>query len=288
MSNGGPIAVVLQDAPAIAVHLAERGPTGPTGPPGPQGDPGPTGPTGPTGDTGPQGVPGPTGPTGDTGPTGPPGSTGSTGPQGVPGPTGPDGPQGVQGIPGAVGAAFPSVATASALPAAAANAGKAYWVTDTALVVVSDGTRWRTVYGDTGLRQITAWDAAGVVTGVPLAAGWKPRTGLAGYIQLRRTNHSVYLLFNNLACAVVNTSDSVVALPAGFAPPQLSLTLVSAWTAANVFKNFGFNATTGGAVARGSNLSLAVDDYFLAVQMSWNTAQPWPAVLPGTALLPPN
>jgi hypothetical protein len=283
-----PTPVILPDQQDITVRITDRGPTGPTGPPGPQGNPGPIGPTGPTGPTGPpgpQGNPGPTGDTGPTGGTGPTGPTGDTGPQGDPGPTGP---KGDQGIPGLTGAAFPTVATATALPAAAANAGKAYWVTDTALIVVSDGTRWRTAYGDTGVRRITTWTAAGVVTGTPLAAGWKPRTGLAGSVDLRRTNHTVTLMFNNLACAAANTSDTVLVLPAGFLPTAVSLTLVSAWTATNVFKNYGFNATTAAAVIRGSNMSLAVDDYFLGVQMSWTTADAWPAALPGTVVSPPN
>lgn len=282
-----PTPVILPDQQDITVRITDRGPTGPTGPPGPQGDPGPIGPTGPTGPTGPpgpKGDPGPTGPTGDTGPTG---ATGSTGPQGVPGPTGPDGPQGDQGIPGLTGAAFPAVATATALPAAAANAGKAYWVTDTAVIVVSDGTRWRTVYGDTGLRTITSWDAAGTVTGTPLAAGWKPRTGQGGYVRLRRSNHSVFLAANNLAVAVVNTADSVLTVPVGFQPVQSSQSLVSAWTAANVFKNFGLNAA-GAGVSRATGFALAVDDYFLAVSMTWPTGDAWPTTLPGSNSGAPN
>jgi hypothetical protein len=278
-----PTEVILPEQQDIVVRLLERGPTGPTGPPGPQGDPGPTGPTGPTGPPGPQGDPGPTGPTGDTGPTGSTGPTGATGPQGVPGPTGPDGPQGVQGIPGVTGAAFPAVATVTALPAAASNAGRSYWVTDTATVVVSDGTRWRTVYGDTGWRNITTWDTAGVVTGVALAAGFKPKTGTAGSIRLRRTNHTVFVAFNGLAVAVANTSDSVVSLPVGFQPTAVPAGFMPPmFTSASVFKNFGLTASVA-ALSRATGFTCAIDDFFQFANASWATVDAWPAALPGTA-----
>jgi hypothetical protein len=286
--NGGPIAVLLQDDPVITVRLTERGPTGPTGPPGPQGVPGPTGPTGPTGATGPQGVPGPTGPTGDTGPTGPQGSTGSTGPQGVPGPTGPDGPQGVQGIPGVTGAAFPTVATSTALPAAAANAGKAYWVTDTATVVVSDGTRWRTVYGDTGWRSITSWDTAGVVTGQPLPTGGvTAKPGMAGYMQLMRTGNLVS--FRALGAIAPSNGVSVVMdpLPLGFRAMSNGF-VPYLWNRGAVVNVVGAIGCSSSAAKLSVLPTMQANDELTRTEATWRTGDVWPNPLPGTAATQPT
>jgi hypothetical protein len=264
-----PTEVILPDQQDITVRLLERGPTGPTGPPGPQGDPGPTGPTGPTGSTGPQGVPGPTGPTGDTGPTGPQGSTGATGPQGVPGPTGPDGPQGVQGVPGAVGAAFPTVATATALPAAAANAGKAYWVTDTAVIVVSDGTRWRTAYGDTGVRDIkTLITDPNILQSAPVPIA-----------RLRRYGNSVefYCDFKSIATTPASPFQ-VVVLPLGFRPSTPFYGPLRAYAALR-------NTTFGVSAIDLYSFPANTQDRFVG---TWLTPDAWPATLPGTAATAPN
>jgi hypothetical protein len=255
-----PVTVILTDPPPVTVRMAERGPTGPTGPAGPQGVPGPTGPTGP------QGVPGP------------------TGPQGVPGPTGPTGPTGPQGAP----AAFPTVATLSALPAAAGNAGRGYWVLDTFTVVVSDGTRWRTVYGDTGTRAITTWDAAGVITGTPLLPGWKPRLANGG-TYLRRYGNTVQVTAHNFTCAIQSTADPIVSFPAGFRPNSGSAGVVmcSAWSSANVQKTTGLQAVAAG-LSRGSNMIILLDDYFLNVSLTFMTSDAWPTTLPGSSYTAPN
>jgi hypothetical protein len=268
------------------------GPTGPTGPQGVPGDPGGVGPTGPTGPQGVPGDPGGVGPTGPTGPQGVPGDpggvgpTGPTGPQGVPGDPGGTGPAGPQGVPGLV---YPTVTTAGNLPAAATAAGRAYFVADTAVVMLSDGTRWRTLYGDTGLRRLAVWTTAGVITGDPFAPGWKPRTGVSGAFYLRRYGNTVQLTGSNFACAVASTGDPAVTIPAGFqnATAGANATLVSAWSSASVFKNFAFLASGGGLV-RASNFTCAVDDYFLQVSLTWMTGDAWPATLPGTASSPPN
>lgn len=94
-TGGGPIAVVLPEAPsrfnsvvppivAVTVFGAPGG-GGPPGPPGPQGPPGANGAPGPTG---PQGAAGPTGPQGPAGPSGPQGAAGPAGPPGADGPAG--------------------------------------------------------------------------------------------------------------------------------------------------------------------------------------------------------
>jgi hypothetical protein len=80
------------------------------------------------------------------------------GPQGVDGPAGPIGPQGPAGATGVAGSTTVPFATVATLPAASANVGQLYIVTDALLpaigaiivgggavktLVFSDGTNWR-------------------------------------------------------------------------------------------------------------------------------------------------
>ena len=272
-------------APVFLELDAVQGPPGPVGPTGPQGEIGDTGPIGPQGETGDTGPIGPQGEIGDTGPTGP------TGPQGaastVPGPTGPTGDTGATGATGAPGGTpFTVVATVASLPSAAANAGKGYFVTATATLYVSDGTAWHVIYGDTGWRQLSAWDAAGVVTGAALAAGWKPRTGQAGYVMARRIGNLVTVAIYNLAVAVANTSDAILTLPIGWRlPAGVLLQAIVPTFAGATLKHFQLVVTPSpsGVIGRGSNMTCAVDDYLYGAIFSYPTSEAWPATLPGSA-----
>jgi hypothetical protein len=256
--------------PEIRVVEVFTGTPGPAGPQGPEGAQGATGPQGPQGDA--STVPGPEGPQGATGPQGPPGDAST-----VPGPEGPIGAAGPAG-----GTPFTTVATFSALPAASANAGKGYWVTDTKTLYASDGVIWRLVYGETGWRTVTSWNTAGVITGDALLAGWKPRAGQAGFLAFRRTVNIVSVAIHSLAAAVANNNDPVLTLPIGWRPVLLQQSLVSTFTGAT-HKNFGLLLQAAGTIGRGSNMTIAVDDYFYAVVIMFPTSDAWPATLPGSA-----
>lgn len=168
------------------------GPAGPMGPMGPQGD------TGDTGAQGPQGIQGVPGATGAQGPQGPQGDTGAQGPIGATGPAG--------------GTPFPSVASFANLPAASANAAKGYYVTDTKVIYVSDGTSWHVVYGDTGWRELKASLPAN-----PSIATWN-------YAWVRRMGNQceMYLDFTTSATP---TNPVVISglIPSGFRTPILTV-----------------------------------------------------------------
>jgi hypothetical protein len=224
---------------------------------------------------------------------GPPGAQGPQGIQGepgadstVPGPIGPEGPIGLTGAPG--GTPYPTVATFANLPAVAANVGKAYWVTATSTIHVSDGAVWRVVYGDTGWRKITSWDGAGVVTGVALTAGWKPRPTWAGSISLRRIGNQVFVTFDDIAVAVTNTNDALITLPVGFRSTNsagfaLLIEVFNLRANASPDKPAMLAMGSAGAVVR-YHYALLVDDFFAGGQFSFATSDPWPTVLPGTAV----
>jgi len=211
-------------------------------------------------------VPGPRGLKGDTGDPGVKGDKGDQGDAGVKGDT---------GDPGPPGAAYPSVATVAQLPAAAANAGRAYWVTDTSTIYTSDGATWRLVYGDTLTRNVATL----------LDPGWRLHTS-NGYLRLRRSGHFVYLagrLQRVTAGTPYNGHTPVVAMPIGFYP-SMSYNVQGD---ANIYTKFVGLATNLSVTSRidvrfdGAAGSYVVDDA-LNLSAVWMTEQAWPAVLPGS------
>jgi len=247
-------------APASAnVDIATLGPPGPRGPTGLTGQTGPQGVQGVKGDTGAQGV------QGDTGPQGVKGDTGAQGPQGLVGPDGPAGPPG--------GTPYTAVATFSALPPFAANVGKAYYVTDTKTVYVSDGVAWRLSYGDTLTRDISAL----------LDPGWKIHTS-QGYLRLRRIGNVVYTagrLARVTAGTTYASSVAVFTAPAGFQPGPV----YAPWGPAVLYTKAvgyvsGFQAATRVDVQISAFPgAYAVDDSVFFSGFWW-TESAWPTVLP--------
>jgi len=223
------------------------------GPPGPRGLQGATGPQGVQGDTGPQGV------------QGVKGDTGAQGPQGIEGPIGPT------GAPG--GTPYTAVATISALPPWGANVGKAYWVTDTKTVYVSDGTGWRLLFGDTLTRDITAL----------LDPGWKVAVS-QGYLRLRRIGTTVFTagrIQRVTAGTAYAGNTPVFTLPTGFGTGSAYVAL---GTAQLYMKGMGqvSNYSTGARIDVSFTITsgnYVVDDV-VNFSASWYTEQAWPTVLP--------
>jgi hypothetical protein len=79
------------------------------------------------------------------------------------------------------------------------------------------GTAWAPIPStyDSGWREIVTW-AAGVVTAGALLAAWKPATGSAGYIRVRRANGLLQIRIKNLSPTTPNTGGPACTLPAGF------------------------------------------------------------------------
>lgn len=210
---------------------------------------------------------------GPQGPVGPEGPQGDIGPQGVAGPIGP------QGDPGP-GNSFQTVPTVTSLPPYSSNQGRAYYVIDTATIVVSDGLKWRTVYGDTGWRAISTWDTAGNVTGQALPANIVPKPGYAGYMWLARTGTLV-------SCKIVNVKASVIGtaimdpLPSGFRLIQNCYVPMIVHRA-GVVTLFGIgNGGTNGILSM--TPGMAVNDEIQRMECSWRTLDNWPNPLPGSA-----
>lgn len=88
----------------------------------------------------------------------------------------------------------------------AATNGAIRWIKRTG----TGSTGWQVIYGDTGWLTLTSWDAAGVVTGRPLASTVAPRTGNAGSIMLRRINSQVFMRLSNLQLVGATTAGGQV------------------------------------------------------------------------------
>lgn len=145
-------------------------------------------------------------------------------------------------------------------------------------------TGWRVVWGDTGWRAITTWDAAGVVTGQALNSGsWAPMSGAGGGIFVRRTVDLVTVQVNFLERTGVTDVNvwSSYALPAGFRPTYSVLVPVvigSSSVSSLVVAN-------NGTLQRGASSSAGADGAIRQQSINFPAASstPWPTSLPGTA-----
>jgi hypothetical protein len=194
------------------------------------------------------------------------------GPPGSTGPTGPAGPIGPQGVPGP-GNSFQTVATATALPAAASNAGRAYYVIDTAVTMISDGSKWRLLYGDTGMRNVASlMTHPSIVQTSPVPIG-----------VLQRSGNVVEFYADFLTVAAPSSPMTIIALPVGFRSTNPwgvygLLTCYANYARATI----GFPPPDGTISLYGAPANNE-DRY----HGTWITSDPWPSVLPGTALQVP-
>lgn len=182
-------------------------------------------------------------------------------------------------------AGLPMGALVSDVPSVASLYKSHLWAVDaTKTIHYSDGTQWRVAYGDTGWRDITAWDAAGVVTGVPLPAGWKPRPTSIGWLRLRRVGNTVYTMIHAVSCAVANNNDPLITLPVGFQcyPNGMQFPVMKFNSAVSTGTLFPLRV--GLTIARGSGGAIAVDDCLWELGMQWSVQDSWPTTLPGTAV----
>jgi hypothetical protein len=190
----------------------------------------------------------------------------------VPGPTGPDG---IQGVPGP-GNSFQTVATATALPAAASNTGRAYYVIDTAVVMVSDGARWRTAYGDTGLRNVAAlMTDPSILQTAPVPQGY-----------LRRYGNTVEAYFDFKAIATPASPFPILVLPTGFRAGAAVIGF-QMYGPMSGYANTRANIHDGGTSGRLNVYSVPANSVE-RFHGTWFTGDAWPAVLPGTSATVPN
>lgn len=153
--------------------------------------------------------------------------------------------------------------------------------------------RWQMTWGDTGWRQILAFDSSGTITEGAFHAGgfWQPRPGNAGFVWARRTTDSVHVWISNIKSTQTNQPDPrpVLTLPVGFrlagfnsGPGRFtqtaSITLRDPSTGASVagVASSQFLETTLGVGAYGTQLEIH------SAMCSMPTIEPWPSSLPGT------
>lgn len=142
----------------------------------------------------------------------------------------------------------------------------------------SGNTGWVVTSGDTGWLNVATWDAAGVFSQGSLHSDWKPRTGNAGYLYLRRSNNTVYLSVTNIAVAVANGANGMISpIPAGFVAHIISSSAVARYSSANAPNLYYLTSSLG----RGSNIGTALDDYIVQATAYWQTKDQWPTALPG-------
>jgi hypothetical protein len=155
--------------------------------------------------------------------------------------------------------------------------------TDDVLVARWDAakSRWQRTTYDSGWRRVLAWGTDGIPTIGAFPAGWKGRTGYAGYVEVRRNDSTVKVWINSAAVAVANSSDRLWTATPGFEASKASAVKpVTIFTAANVATLFGMT----GNLARGGGFSTAVDDYFQQLLYEYDTITAIPTSLPGTLI----
>lgn len=168
----------------------------------------------------------------------------------------------------------------------AATNGAVKWIKATG----SGSTGWRVTYGDTGWRTLSSWDTAGVVTGTPLGPNFVPRTGVAGYIKIRRVLDKVILRLYNfqvIPAGITSGTQSVIIDP-GLANEWLfeafNYSLTPQSPVSNVcsgfaFRNTGTNYSFLNTVALPANFVIFPGNTMDAILTAHS--QNWPATLPG-------
>ena len=176
--------------------------------------------------------------------------------------------EGEDGEPGIDGTAAPHASThasGGSDPISAASIG----------AVASDDPRLR----DTGLRQITAWDSAGAVTGAPLPAGWRPKLGLPGGVTVRRRGPFVTVTVSRVEVAVATTTDQVWNATAGFrAADYASISVAMLYASGSSFRPYPMT----NALNRGPGAPSSVGEWIERHTWIYDTNDPWPATPPGT------
>jgi hypothetical protein len=138
------------------------------------------------------------------------------------------------------------------------------------------------IYGDTGWRTISAWDAAGVITGDPLPSPWVPQSGRAGALRVRRIGREVFVSILSLGTSgAASTTDRLWVASSGFTPASADREAqMIPWHQANgVYKPLALRA----GLARADYFTTAAGDFCPLAQIVYVTDAAWPTTLPGSA-----
>jgi len=156
----------------------------------------------------------------------------------------------------------------------AVTTGAALWVK----ISGTGNTGWRVAFGDTYWIGVSTWDAAGVVTGLALAADAAPKAGQAGGIYLRRTGDTVWLRIQNLS----TTPASGTIFASGWNTSGFKMT--GTYSARPMVSNLGDYVEVVGTTFGSAYLeyfSAPAPHQWAYAETSWQTPDPWPTSLPG-------
>lgn len=163
----------------------------------------------------------------------------------------------------------------------AATNGAVLWVKASG----TGNTGWRVMWGDTGWRQVIAWDASGNITEGSLNADFAPLPGSAGWVRVRRTAAETMIAIRNLGVATAGTSSGIYVMPVGFQSTSPSIALAAPAHVRDL--------TTGqppsllmlsGVVRRPSDISWTTAVKFTETLAVWPAQDAWPTTLPGSAV----
>lgn len=138
------------------------------------------------------------------------------------------------------------------------------------------GGAWVCVDGDTGIRIVTSWTAAGVVTGAPLPSNMAPTPGAAGSVRLRRIGRDV-------TCWITGATwsgQAFITIPEGFQHSTPVRFPVSVLTGAGVATLSHAENHPTQTLAIGAAGQYASATY--ATRASWTSLTAWPTTLPGS------
>jgi hypothetical protein len=141
--------------------------------------------------------------------------------------------------------------------------------------------------GNTGWRTILQWDASGVfsVGSAFSGTGWEPRTGVAGYVRLRRTGSIVTIAYVGVQTTSTGPT-SMISIPAGFRNASTFLTPWFTSGSAEVARRLTAN---GNVLGRAQSSAFAVGDRTPneVTEVSFVTVETWPSSLPGSEFTVP-
>lgn len=136
-----------------------------------------------------------------------------------------------------------------------------------------------TIFGDTGTRVLTSWDADGNVTYGTLPTGVAPTPDRSGGIYIRRVGQRVTMSF---VCAIATSDAPSVPVPEGFRVthvpyPQTNLNPVRSRGPVSVSVGALMLFLSGFTV--GENIASTNESY--SSNVIWDCTQDWPTSLPG-------
>lgn len=161
----------------------------------------------------------------------------------------------------------------------AVTTGASLWVK----VTGTGNTGWAVAHGDTGVRLLASWNAAGAMLTGSMPAGLEVVTGAAGYVTIRRVNNTVMVQWYN--CKIAIAAAAHITFPTGFIPaPQLGGVYALGLTAA-LYRHPNFVATLllpAGAGGAEWWFSTGLVGDVCSGEVTAITDAAWPTALPGS------